>query len=600
MAKLKLLRGPKALMSNVKVVEGQILVTTDQPGIYYDTVNSRLSLVPQNISDLKGNLDGSRVTGTVPNAGKVNNHTVETNVPSDAKFTDTTYGVATSAKLGLIKSGTDITVDSSGNVSVNNNSHTHIWENISNRPGSLPASDVSAWAKAETKPTYSKSEVGLGNVDNTADINKSVNYANTAGRANKVAASAIEGVIDLSHIPQAALERLFVVENDTARFKLTSSQVQNGDVVKVTATGKMYYVIDNSQLTAESGYMVFSAGTAASVPWSGVTGKPNLIVEGDGRLTNARPASDVYSWAKASSKPSYTKTEIGLGNVENKSSATIRSEISSSNVTAALGYTPVKEFTATGSVSNTVGTPSVKITKGGTATNPTYDFAFTNIKGATGAQGPQGVQGKTGATGPQGPTGGKGATGATGNGISNITAVSTSAASSGTNTYRINMTNGTYTDFTVKNGAQGATGGKGPQGPAGANGVSCTHSWSGSKLTITSASGSSTVDLRGPQGPTGNTGNTGATGPQGPAGRDGLTTSVAVNGTTYTQSSGKITLPNYPTKLPASDVYSWAKASSKPNYSWGEISGKPRVVDIKIQSSQPSGQSTGDLWYTVI
>lgn len=38
-----------------------------------------------------------------------------------------------------------------------------------------------------------------------------------------------------------------------------------------------------------------------------------------------------------------TKSNIGLGSVENKSSATIRSEITSSNVTSALGYTPVNK-----------------------------------------------------------------------------------------------------------------------------------------------------------------------------------------------------------------------------------------------------------------
>lgn len=37
---------------------------------------------------------------------------------------------------------------------------------------------------------------------------------------------------------------------------------------------------------------------------------------------------------------SVTKSQIGLGNVENKSSATIRSELTKSNVTTALGYTP--------------------------------------------------------------------------------------------------------------------------------------------------------------------------------------------------------------------------------------------------------------------
>ncbi len=41
-------------------------------------------------------------------------------------------------------------------------------------PTTLPASDVSSWAKAATKPTYTATEVGLGNVDNTADANKPI------------------------------------------------------------------------------------------------------------------------------------------------------------------------------------------------------------------------------------------------------------------------------------------------------------------------------------------------------------------------------------------------------------------------------------------
>lgn len=52
------------------------------------------------------------------------------------------------------------------------------------------------------------------------------------------------------------------------------------------------------------------------------------------------PASDVPAWAKADTKPSYTKSDVGLGNVDNKSSATIRNEITKENVTNALGYTP--------------------------------------------------------------------------------------------------------------------------------------------------------------------------------------------------------------------------------------------------------------------
>lgn len=67
-----------------------------------------------------------------------------------------------------------------------NSSHTHKKADIIDFPTSMPASDVKAWAKADTKPSYSKSEVGLGNVDNTADKDKSVKYATSAGAASSV------------------------------------------------------------------------------------------------------------------------------------------------------------------------------------------------------------------------------------------------------------------------------------------------------------------------------------------------------------------------------------------------------------------------------
>ncbi|RRF89375.1 MAG: hypothetical protein DUD33_07475 [Coriobacteriaceae bacterium] len=64
-------------------------------------------------------------------------------------------------------------------------------------------------------------------------------------------------------------------------------------------------------------------------------------------------------------------------------------------------------------------------------------------------------------------------------------------------------------------GAPGPAGPRGDAGPAGRDGVGCTHSWEGSVLTVTSASGTSSADLRGPKG------DAGATGPEGPAGAAG-------------------------------------------------------------------------------
>lgn len=47
-----------------------------------------------------------------------------------------------------------------------NNGHKHVKADITDFPTSMPASDVYAWAKAATKPTYTSAEVGLGNVQN--------------------------------------------------------------------------------------------------------------------------------------------------------------------------------------------------------------------------------------------------------------------------------------------------------------------------------------------------------------------------------------------------------------------------------------------------
>ena len=48
--------------------------------------------------------------------------------------------------------------------------------------------------------------------------------------------------------------------------------------------------------------------------------------------------------------------------------------------------------------------------------------------------------------------------------------------------------------------------------------------------------------------------------------------------------------------MPASDVYSWAKASSKPSYAWTEISGKPSTF---TPSSHTHSDINGDKIYTV-
>ena len=75
-------------------------------------------------------------------------------------------------------------------------------------------------------------------------------------------------------------------------------------------------------------------------------------------------------------------------------------------------------------------------------------------------------------------------------------------------------------------GDTGLQGEQGIQGNKGNDGTPCTHSWNGSVLTVTSASGTSSADLKGPKGDTGLQGlkgDTGATGPKGDKGDPGVT-----------------------------------------------------------------------------
>ena len=149
-----------------------------------------------------------------------------------------------------------------------NGEHTHAKSDIKDFPSSLPASDVYSWAKASSKPSYSKSEVGLGNVDNTADSTKSVKYATSAGNAN-----ALNWV--------AGNEIKFTKPNYTTEQDLHFcwSWADNSKVKLIKQ-----YIFDGgdgnpTQVKASqfNGPLNGNASSASSVPWSGVTGKPSTF-----------------------------------------------------------------------------------------------------------------------------------------------------------------------------------------------------------------------------------------------------------------------------------------------------------------------------------
>ena len=142
-------------------------------------------------------------------------------------------------------------------------------------------------------------------------------------------------------------------------------------------------------------------------------------------------------------------------------------------------------------------------------------------------RGPQGIQGPQGEQGIQGPKGDKGDTGEQGpqgkQGIQGPKGLKGDTGPQG------------------PQGEKGDTGDVGPQGPKGDTGDQ---------------------GIQGPKGDPGEQGPQGPEGPKGDKGNPGDPASISVNGTTYTRdTSGLITLPNYPTANDFNDLLDWVKTN---------------------------------------
>lgn len=174
----------------------------------------------------------------------------------------------------------------------------------------------------------------------------------------------------------------------------------------------------------------------------------------------------------------------------------------------------------------------IELTPGASA----YEVAVENGYEGTETEWLASLKGDAGADGAPGANGADGEDGADGVGIVSIAKTATAGL---VDTYTITLSdNSTYT-FTVTNGVNGSGGEGGGtvymqvsdgyiqysndgatwanviavselKGADGTDGVSCTHSWDGTTLTITSASGTSSADLKGEKGDKGDPGESAA------------------------------------------------------------------------------------------
>lgn len=441
----------KALIAKNKVLDGALYVATDTGTLWMGISSSSLIQIKDNINtNTTYNLTKSGSTITLRGSDGSTFNVTDSN---------TVYGNATASAAGLMSAADKAKLDGvaagSNHVAVDaelsttstnpvqnkviksaldgksNTGHKHVKADITDFPTSMPASDVSAWAKAATKPSYSKAEVGLGNVDNTADSAKSVKYAASAGSASSATTAATANALKVTELTTQNLDDTktvglyFAGGRNSVKNKPTGVDAF-GLEVKRTAGGYLVQVLTEGNINPMKTWIRQFNASAWSAwahyfdsnhapTWSQVSGKPSFAtvatsgsyndlsnkptiptIPGSLKNPNAltislngtsqgaydgsavkninitassvgaaasshthtkaqitdfptsMPASDVYSWAKQSSKPSYTISEVSGNLPASRISGTIAAANLPSYVDDVLEYASISKFPTTG------------------------------------------------------------------------------------------------------------------------------------------------------------------------------------------------------------------------------------------------------------
>ena len=173
---------------------------------------------------------------------------------------------------------------------------------------------VPSWAKQSSKPTYTASEVGAdpsGTAANAVSAHNTQTSSHNDIRLElKSLSDKINAFLDSDDTTLDELSELItaIKNNKTTIEQLTSGKVNVTDIVNNLTTNTA-----NKPLSAAQGVALKSLIDAISVPT-----KVSQLTNDKGYITGYTETDPtVPAWAKASSKPSYSKSEVGLGNVEN-------------------------------------------------------------------------------------------------------------------------------------------------------------------------------------------------------------------------------------------------------------------------------------------
>lgn len=416
-----------------------------------------------------------------------------------------------------------------------NSSHTHTKAQITDFPTSMPASDVYSWAKQSSKPSYAISEVS-GNLP----------------------ASRISGVIDAAHLPSYVDDVIEGYLNGDKFYTTKSSSGAYSGEIKAEA-GKIYVDLSNNKTYRWSGstYVVISETIALGTTHA---------TAGYGDESRA-----AYNHSTSTGNPhKTTKADLGLGSVENKSSATIRGELTSANVTTALGYTPPKTDTNTwrpiqNNLTSTATDQSLSAAQGKALNDKFSSYVPTSRT----------VNGKALSANITLSAGDVGA-----------------APASHSHSY-LPLAGGTMTGRILRGAGGSWIHGRnnaivfGTTANSNAYNPVVGQKTTKGAWTVGSLTGNERLVFSYDTDTNFNAGTNSSNTTYLPVGGNSqeiiTSTTIGSQSVNYAKSAGSVAWTNVsgrPSSMPASDVYAWAKASSKPSYSWSEISGRPSIPSV--------------------
>ena len=254
-------------------------------------------------------------------------------------------------------------------------SHSHTKSQITDFPTSMPASDVPAWAKASTKPTYTASEVGAI----ATSAKGAANGVASLDSAGKVPSSQLPSYVDdvleydakVSFPTTGETGKIYVDKNTNKTYRWSGSDyVEISESLALGETSSTAYrgdrgktAYDHSQVTSGNPHNTTAAETGAVPNTSaGVSAAINLLTTGDSAPTDndyyvsqyagggtstttyhRRPVSKLWDYIK--SKLTSTTTSANLTDTEKSNAranigAAAASDVAVSYISAGDFFTP--------------------------------------------------------------------------------------------------------------------------------------------------------------------------------------------------------------------------------------------------------------------